>query len=155
LSAGQRVSVGLQRDGSSESIYAQMMDLNHSLLDPTEMEVNGDISARSTGFQRVIQHDSVLAPNECGGPLIDVYGNAVGINIARAGRVSSYAIPAKTIVPVLSEMLVSVRGDSGVVTAVSTVPASQSTRTLPASIPTGIVIESLKPEVVVPSPARR
>jgi len=155
LSAGQRVSVGVQRDGESESIVAQMMDLNHSLLDPTEMEVNGEISARSTGFQKVIQHDSVLAPNECGGPIIDVYGNAVGINIARAGRVSTYAIPAKIVAPAIAEMLASVRGQANVVAATSFNPASQTTSNLPASIPTGIEIESLKPEVVVPGPTRR
>jgi S1-C subfamily serine protease len=155
LSAGQRVSVGVQRDGESESIVAQMMDLNHSLLDPTEMEVNGEISARSTGFQKVIQHDSVLAPNECGGPIIDVYGNAIGINIARAGRVSSYAIPAKVVVPAVAEMLESVRGKANVVAASGSSPASQSTSNLPASIPAGITIESLKPEVVVPNPTRR
>lgn len=155
LSAGQRVNVGVQRDGESESIVAQMMDLNHSLLDPTEMEVNGEISARSTGFQKVIQHDSVLAPNECGGPIIDVYGNAIGINIARAGRVSSYAIPAKVVAPAVAEMLESVRGKANVVAASGVNPASQSTSNLPASIPAGITIESLKPEVVVPSPTRR
>ena len=131
------------------------MDLNHSLLDPTEMEVNGEISARSTGFQKVIQHDSVLAPNECGGPIIDVYGNAIGINIARAGRVSSYAIPAKVVVPAVAEMLESVRGKANVVAASGSSPASQSTSNLPASIPAGITIESLKPEVVVPNPTRR
>ena len=155
LSAGQRVNVGVQRDGESASIVAQMMDLNHSLLDPTEMEVNGEISARSTGFQKVIQHDSVLAPNECGGPIIDVYGNAIGINIARAGRVSSYAIPAKVVVPAVAEMLESVRGKANVVAASGSSPASQSTSNLPASIPAGITIESLKPEVVVPNPTRR
>jgi len=155
LSAGQRVNVGVQRDGESESIVAQMMDLNHALLDPTEMEVNGEISARSTGFQKVIQHDSVLAPNECGGPIIDVYGNAIGINIARAGRVSSYAIPAKVVVPAVAEMLDSVRGKANVVAASGSSPVSQSTSNLPASIPAGISVESLKPEVVVPNPTRR
>lgn len=155
LAAGQRVNVGVQRDGEREIIVAQMMDLNHSLLDPTEMEVNGDISARSTGFQKVIQHDSVLAPNECGGPIIDVYGNAVGINIARAGRVSSYAIPAKIVVPTIAEMLASVRDASSVVAASANNPVIQSTINLPASIPTGITVESLKPEVVVPNPTRR
>jgi serine protease Do len=156
--AGQRVLVGIQRNGASESLSAQMMDLNHSLLDPTEMEVNGEISARSTGFQKVMQHDSVLAPNECGGPVIDVYGNAVGINIARAGRVSSYAVSARAVVPVIEEMLASVaspnRQESAVVTAIN-VQSAPSQQSLPSSIPAGITIETLKPEIVVPSPNRR
>lgn len=103
--AGNRIRIVVERDGSEVAMQAQMMDLARSLLDPTEMEVNGRISARSTGFRNVIQHDTVLAPNDCGGPLIDVDGNAVGINIARAGRVCSYALPARVVATSVDEML--------------------------------------------------
>jgi serine protease Do len=157
LSAGQRVDVVVQRDGSKETtLTAQMMDLSHSLLDPTEMEVNGEISARATGFQKVFQHDSVLAPFQCGGPIIDVYGNAVGINIARAGRVSSYAIPAKMASPAIAEMLAVATGKQNSV-GQSIVQASgqsqpvSSAISLPMSVPSGIPVEALKPEVVLPS----
>lgn len=155
LAAGQRVDVGIQREGTTESLTAQMMDLNHALLDPTEMEVNGEISARATGFQKVIQHDSVLAPNQCGGPVIDIFGNVIGINIARAGRVSSYAIPAKTLAPVIADMLSSAIGNpssnnSNVVKASRPTPTTNAFG-LPTSVPAGISIEALKPEVVVPN----
>lgn len=53
------------------------------------------LSRHASGFPRVLQHDTVLKPNECGGPLLNVKGEAVGINIARAGRVMSYAIPVR------------------------------------------------------------
>lgn len=154
LAAGQRVDVGIQRAGNTESVTAQMMDLNQALLDPTEMEVNGEISARATGFQRVIQHDSVLAPNQCGGPVIDIYGNAIGINIARAGRVSSYAIPAKIAAPAIADMLnsadaKSTSNSSNVVQASRPTPPTNSFG-LPASVPGGISIETLKPEIVAP-----
>ncbi len=105
--AGNRISVVVERDGNDVAMQAQMMDLSRSLLDPTEMEVNGRISARSTGFRDVIQHDTVLSPSDCGGPLIDVEGNAVGINIARAGRVCSYALPARVVASSVEEMLLS------------------------------------------------
>jgi serine protease Do len=105
--AGTRIGVVVERDENSIAMQAQMMDLSRSLLDPTEMEVNGRISARSTGFREVIQHDTVLAPNDCGGPLIDVDGNAVGLNIARAGRVCSYALPARVVASSVEEMLLS------------------------------------------------
>ena len=52
----------------------------------------------------ILQHDTVLAPNECGGPLIDLDGKTVGINIARAGRVETYAIPAETVAALLPDM---------------------------------------------------
>jgi S1-C subfamily serine protease len=136
-----------------------MMDLNQALLDPTEMEVNGEISARATGFQKVIQHDSVLAPNQCGGPVIDIYGNAIGINIARAGRVSSYAIPAKIAAPAIADMLNSAdakptSNSSNVVQAARPTPPTNSFG-LPASVPGSISIETLKPEIVAPKAVTR
>lgn len=107
IPAGTRIGVVVEREENSIAMQAQMMDLSRSLLDPTEMEVNGRISARSTGFREVIQHDTVLAPSDCGGPLIDVDGNAVGLNIARAGRVCSYALPARVVASSVEEMLLS------------------------------------------------
>ena len=64
------------------------------------------ISDHSTGFPGlVLQHDTVLDPNECGGPLLNVEGKAVGINIARAGRVLSYAIPAREARKLINELI--------------------------------------------------
>jgi len=159
LLAGQRVDVGILRNGKQVLITAQMMDLNNSLLDPTEMEVNGDISARSTGFQNIIQHDSVIVPNQCGGPIVDVNGNAVGLNIARAGRISSYAIPAGVVSRAIAEMMTAVSGQkSALDESVAQLPLeSPSVRTsieLPTSAD-GIVVESLKPEVILPNKVRR
>lgn len=105
LPAGKRILVDVERDGKELAFQAQMMDLTLSMLDPTEMEVNGNVSARSTGFRNVIQHDTVLSPQHCGGPLIDVDGNVVGLNIARAGRVCCYALPANTVAKAIGEML--------------------------------------------------
>ena len=155
LLAGQRVDVGILRDGKQVLITAQMMDLNNSLLDPTEMEVNGDISARSTGFQNIIQHDSVIVPNQCGGPIVDVNGNAVGLNIARAGRVSSYAIPASVVSRAIEEMMTSVTGQkSARDESVAQIHSLKTSIALPTSTD-GIVVESLKPEVTLPEKVRR
>jgi len=59
--------------------------------------MGGPISARKTGFPAVIQHDTVLKPNECGGPVVTLDGKVIGLNIARGGRVESYAIPSDVI----------------------------------------------------------
>jgi len=64
----------------------------------------GGLSSRRTGFPQVIQHDTILMPKDCGGPLVDLEGRVVGINIARAGRVESWALPADVITPVLKEL---------------------------------------------------
>jgi S1-C subfamily serine protease len=51
-----------------------------------------------------LQHDTPLSPSECGGPLIDLSGKIVGVNIARAGRVDSLALPAATVLSVIESL---------------------------------------------------
>lgn len=151
MTAGQRVEVTLLRDEKKETTIAQMMDLSHALQDPTEMEVNGEISARATGFHRVFQHDSVIYPYQCGGPILDVYGNVIGLNIARAGRVASYAIPATVVAPAVEAMLAEVNTNVKMASSNEPSAAVSKNSPLPASVPKGIVVETLKPEVSNPS----
>lgn len=103
--AGEYIRIGVDRAERRFEVDARLMDLTEELLDKTEMEVNGRVSARSTGFSTVFSHDTVLEPNECGGPLVNLNGKVVGINIARAGRVTSYALPAATVKPLVESML--------------------------------------------------
>ncbi len=45
----------------------------------------------------MLQHDAHVSSNECGGPLVDLDGRFVGINIASTRKqyhYESYAIPA-------------------------------------------------------------
>jgi serine protease Do len=103
--AGDRVKVTLQREGVKLDVVAQLTDMSIVLGNREEAEVNGQISARSSDFPSAFQHDTVLMPNQCGGPLVDLEGNVVGINIARAGRVHCFALPMNVIVPTVEEML--------------------------------------------------
>ncbi len=57
----------------------------------------GQVSQRAEGFEKAIEHDTVLKPWLCGGPLMNLEGKAMGMNIARAGRVSTYALPASLV----------------------------------------------------------
>lgn len=102
---GQFLNLQVHRQDDVLERRVRLMDLSYELLQETEMEVNGPISARSTGFQRVFMHDTVLQPNQCGGPVVNLDGRVVGINIARAGRVSTYAIPADTVRPAVQTVL--------------------------------------------------
>jgi serine protease Do len=52
----------------------------------------------------VLQHDTPLFPEQCGGPLLDLEGKVVGINIARQGRISSLAIPTSYLVELLPDL---------------------------------------------------
>lgn len=55
------------------------------------------LSRRRKDFPVAFQHDSMLSSKTCGGPVVDLSGKVVGINIARAGRVSSLALPASLV----------------------------------------------------------
>ncbi len=55
--------------------------------------MSGRMSQRRAGFPQAIQHDTVLDPEMCGGPVVDLSGKTIGLNIARAGRVETYAVP--------------------------------------------------------------
>lgn len=66
-------------------------------------KMGSELSNRRTGFPKVLQHDMVLKPSECGGPLIDLEGNVLGINIARAGRVESWTLPGEIIRPLIKQ----------------------------------------------------
>ncbi len=103
--AGEYIRIGIDRAERRFEVEARLMDLADELLDKTEMEVNGRVSARSTGFSTVFSHDTVLEPQECGGPLVNLDGRTVGINIARAGRVTSYALPSNIVKPLVDSML--------------------------------------------------
>jgi serine protease Do len=57
--------------------------------------MGSELSQRAEGFAMALQHDTVLQPWQCGGPLLNLDGKAIGLNIARAGRVATYALPAE------------------------------------------------------------
>jgi len=62
------------------------------------------LSGRRTGFPLVLQTDMVVDAKDCGGPVVDLEGNVLGINIARAGRVETWVLPSEVIKPLLPEL---------------------------------------------------
>ena len=61
-------------------------------------------SRRADQFPTVFQHDSPLLPEQCGGPITDLQGNVIGINIARNNRSASYAIPSSHVNTILEKL---------------------------------------------------
>ncbi len=55
------------------------------------------VSGRRGAFPKAVRHDALLRPHECGGPILDSAGRAVGINIARLNRTGSLALPADVV----------------------------------------------------------
>ena len=64
-----------------------------------------DVSKRSDDFPAVLQHDTVLEPVNCGGPVVDLSGKIIGINIAHAGRTETYCIPTDTLLAAMYELM--------------------------------------------------
>jgi serine protease Do len=100
--AGDKVDL-VYRRGSEEKavtitlgVYAQTFSEGNDRAE-FQNSLGGDLSERRAGFVSAIQHDSMLRPVDCGGPLVDLDGKAVGLNIARAGRVESFALPAAVV----------------------------------------------------------
>jgi S1-C subfamily serine protease len=54
---------------------------------------NGGISIRTDDFPEVLQHDMPLFPHDMGGPVFDLQGRAIAVNIARADRITTFALP--------------------------------------------------------------
>jgi serine protease Do len=64
----------------------------------------GALNHRRDDFPSAIQHDTVLRPSDCGGPVLDSAGRVVGINIARADRTASYALTPAAILSQLDKL---------------------------------------------------
>jgi serine protease Do len=103
---GETVSLGIRRGSERLVIEARLgrrADLDQENSD-FQSFLGGELSFRRTGFESVLQHDTFLLPEHCGGPLCDLEGHVVGINIARAERIASYALPAATVLPWIDEL---------------------------------------------------
>jgi serine protease Do len=101
---GEKVELKVTRGDKELAITATLGHwLSGRMLNPQE-HMGGPLSEQSAGFGRILQHDSALKPTQCGGPAVDSSGKAVGINIARAGRVETYALPASLVKSVVAEL---------------------------------------------------
>lgn len=105
---GDRVTLLVERDGKQQTLevtLGSMSDFQRDERAEFQNSLGGKLSDRRTGFPLAIQHDSVLKPSECGGPVVDLDGNVVGVNIARAGRVETYALPASLVRETVERLL--------------------------------------------------
>lgn len=96
---GEEIRLTLLRDNKeivADVILGEERSLN-PLFERSNMQntMGGNrLSKRRQNFPSAVQHDTFLKPEDCGGPVVNVDGKVVGINIARQGRVSSLMLPA-------------------------------------------------------------
>ena len=108
---GEVVELRVRREGESWTTRATLRHVPPKSNDDSDIWNRTDIrsrwdemnslgsrlSERRSNFPRAVQHDTVLRPEDCGGPVVNLDGEAVGVNIARAGRTESYFLPASEV----------------------------------------------------------
>jgi len=101
---GQTIKVRVQREQDEFDAQVRLMMPDPDGPGERSTRLTGQVSARSAGFEEVIEHDTVLQPWLCGGPLVDLDGKAMGLNIARAGRFSTYALTPQVVQRALEKL---------------------------------------------------
>ncbi len=94
--AGSRVKITIRRED-------ELLELDVRLSPRGELfaqmnrndQMSGDFSKRRSGFPRVIQHDVLGNSSTMGGPVLNLEGKLIGMNIARANRAETFAIPVE------------------------------------------------------------
>ena len=106
-SPGDRIRLGVERDDEELSLRVLLQGRRPWRL-PTREEfqnqLGSTLSQRRFGFPQAFQHDTVLKPSDCGGPIVDLDGNVVGFNLARAGRTETYAVPTTVVMGLIQEL---------------------------------------------------
>jgi len=104
--AGAMVKVTYQRKGESTTVEVRLMARNEMADQMSRNDqMSGLFSERRSGFPRVLQHDILGARSVVGGPLLDLDGRCLGMNIARANRAESFAIPVEDLKAIAERML--------------------------------------------------
>jgi len=93
----QAVRLTMKRGGVTQNA-------SFTLGNPGRHATDTQVNRRRNGFPQCFQHDAPLSPEDCGGPLVDLDGEVIGINIARAGHSASLAIPTDIVREVVREL---------------------------------------------------
>jgi serine protease Do len=106
---GDMIEIEYVRNGETKTTQAILSSQNISGERAKRYKMMSRLGAipsrRSDNFPNVFQHDGPIFPEQCGGPVIDLNGNVIGINIARSGRASTFAIPLAQVQSIVSEYL--------------------------------------------------
>ncbi len=96
---GDWIVVDIKRGENELKMYAQLQHDPRQQFEKTEFLDGraGELSQRRSDFQ-ALQHDIAITPAACGGPLLDIDGHIIGINIARRARESTLALPIDIVV---------------------------------------------------------
>jgi serine protease Do len=104
---GEPVKLQIKRGEETLEISATLSRLDTPATRKRDLQNRSavGISARSDDFPMVLQHDTILRPTDCGGPLVDLSGAVIGVNIARGGRTETYAVPASILLSLMYDLM--------------------------------------------------
>jgi len=105
--AGDKVKLGIQRGNESLELEVELASKGELFGGAQEGNdrMSGSFSKRRSGFPRVIQHSIIANNASMGGPVLDLTGQCVGMNIARANRAETFAIPAEQLKELAERMI--------------------------------------------------
>jgi len=105
---GERITLTIMRGDKEKTIKLTLAEKDkaspQNQRSNQQNSMGSRLSRRRKAFPDAFQHDSMLTARNCGGPVVNIDGKVVGINIARAGRVANYSLPVATIEPILAEL---------------------------------------------------
>lgn len=106
-SPGQEIKITVRRGEQTHQLSARLK--GHFVgRRPTREEFQNSLgsvlSQRRAGFPKAFQHDTVVKPSDCGGPIVDLTGEVIGFNLARAGRTETYGVEAREVLRVIEKL---------------------------------------------------
>lgn len=108
-SPGDRIEIGVRRGGRELVLSAVLMGENSDMFGESRSDyqnkLGSELSMRRFGFPSAVQHDTALSAEECGGPLVNLDGEVIGFNVARAGRTESYAAPTEVVRTLMFDLM--------------------------------------------------
>jgi serine protease Do len=105
--AGSSVKVTYRRNEVEATVDVRLAARGEMFTDQMSRndQMSGDFSPRRSGFPRVLQHDILGNRTVQGGPLLDLDGRCIGMNIARANRAESFAIPVEDLKEIAARLI--------------------------------------------------
>ncbi|MEO5714783.1 MAG: S1C family serine protease [Luteolibacter sp.] len=110
---GSTVKVTYRRNKEEKTVDVRLAARSELFTDQMTRndQMSGDYSIRRSGFPRVMQHDILGSRQVEGGPLLDLEGHCIGMNIARANRAENYAIPVEDLKEIAARLMKQAAGN--------------------------------------------
>ena len=97
LQPGTQIVLDFERRGRHWRKILALGDKTMTEGENRNLKMSGRVSSRRAGFEEVFQHDSPLTPESMGGPVVNLKGQLVGVNIARSDRVTTLALTPRAV----------------------------------------------------------